>query len=115
MKPSSKLLKSMERLEQAVKHLQGRHNQMSHGRGGGGGSGSVKPTGNHNVKLPKNPKKLNINTEFRALQQMGIQAQVGKYDMQNRQAQYKLTDSDGNSQTVSSSELKEIIYSNQVL
>lgn len=41
----SRLYTSIEKFESAVKHLQGRHNQMTHGRGRGGAAGSGDSSG----------------------------------------------------------------------
>jgi len=122
MKLTKRMLASLERLERSVDLLvKGdrpghpfRGNQHAGGRGGrGGGSGGIQPIAKHSVKLPKNPKKLNTKTAFRALEQMGIRAELGKYDLQKKQARYKLTDKDGNSKVVSSKELGDLVYGNQ--
>jgi predicted amidophosphoribosyltransferase len=99
---TTEIREKMKRLkEMEVKH--GNHDQSTHGRGGGGG-------GTHDVKLPKNPKKLNIDTAAEALSQMGFEMGMLPYNISSMQAEYSLTDRDGNSTTVSAREAKDMIY-----
>lgn len=79
------------------------------GSGGGGSSGS---SGTHNVKLPRNPKKLNITTAGEALSQMGYQLHFneGKFDLTTKIRTYGLTKPDGSHSIVSTDEIIEIVY-----
>ena len=78
-----------------------RGNQFS---GGGGGSSS------HSVPLPKNPKKLNMDTAGRALREMGFEMKPAGFNMQSQQAEYHVTGPDGNTQRRSSREVRDMVY-----
>ena len=77
-----------------------RGNQHS---GGGGG-------GTHSVPLPKNPKKLNMDTAARALREMGFEMKPAGFNMQSQQAEYTVTGSDGKTQRRSSREVRDMVY-----
>ncbi|MFA7120747.1 MAG: hypothetical protein WC277_04665 [Bacilli bacterium] len=122
MKLSEQALKSLDRIEQLLeKHLPGQHNQMSHGGGGGaspdtggntsgGGAGGKPSAGSHSVKLPKNPKKLNMDVAAQALQQMGFDMKPLGFDMGKMEAQYAITDRSGKEQKLGSRALRDMIY-----
>jgi len=76
-----------------------------HSGGGGGGS--------HDVPLPKNPKKLNMDTAARALNQMGFEMKPAGFNIQSRQAEYELTGPDGKVERKTSQEIKDLVYAGQ--
>lgn len=72
--------------------------------GGGGGSGT------HTVPLPKNPKKLNMDTAASAMRQMGFEMKPAGFNMQTQQAEYKVTDRSGNERRMTSREVRDAVY-----
>jgi len=82
----------------------------SGGGSSGSGSGASQGSGKHNVQLPKNPKKLNIDTAAEALAQMGFELKPLGFDMNAMEAQYQITDRNGNANTMGSTAMREMIY-----
>ena len=69
---------------------------------GGGGS--------HNIPLPKNPKKLNMDTAARAMREMGFEMKPAGFNMQSQQAEYSVTGNDGKTRRMTSREVRDAVY-----
>jgi hypothetical protein len=67
--------------------------------------------GSHSVALPKNRRKINISHAKEALGQMGGKLEQEDFDMENMTARYKVTDKHGRSQSMTASDLKDLVYS----
>lgn len=64
----------------------------------------------HNVKLPADPKRLNIDEANLALRQMGYTQ--GKLELRNGAAYFDVTDSSGNAAKLQAREITNLIYAN---
>lgn len=88
------------------------------GTSGGAGSseaaaGTLAAPAKHNVKLPAN-RKINIDTAFAALRQMGYQARPTQVITRGRaETMYTLTDRNGVSKDVPAKEVTDMIYANK--
>jgi HK97 family phage prohead protease len=95
------------------------------GKGGGGGDSSKgagkgpgglqNPASKHDVSLPKNKSKINIDQADAALKQMGYTLGKGESKVvgKGRVMTYKVTDKTGHTATVTVDELKDLVYDNK--
>jgi hypothetical protein len=64
----------------------------------------------HTVKLPPSPSKLKIADTSKALNQMGYKLGAGKTDLKAKTTSYEVTGPDGSKKTMSTDELKKLVY-----
>jgi hypothetical protein len=69
------------------------------------------PAASHNVPLPKNPKRLNIDQAESALGQMGYKLGKSNFDAKLLKTTYEVTHPDGKSEHMTTDALKKLIYS----
>lgn len=81
---------------------QPRDDQGRFADGGGGGS--------HNVKLPKDPKRLTVDQAKAALEQMGYKVEGRSFDMNSKTAFTHVTKPDGSKAKLSADQVKQIVY-----
>ena len=79
-------------------------------KGSAPAQGLDKPKAEHTVKLPANPRRLNIDEATAALRQMGYTQ--GKMEFEGRQSFVRLSDSSGNTTRLPISEVTNFIYAN---
>lgn len=82
---------------------------------GGTRSASSKPSPDkptHDVKLPKNPKRVNIDTMAQALDQMGYKLSMGESVPHEGTwvTTYRITDRNGNTTTATARALTDMVY-----
>jgi hypothetical protein len=90
------------------------------GSGGGGGGGASPggglspPSGQHNVRIPKDPKRLTVDQANSAMKQMGYEAgeSVTQKEGSDWVTKTAYSDSTGKSATLSSHEVKQFVYAN---
>jgi HK97 family phage prohead protease len=85
-------------------------------KGSGKGPGGLQnPTKKHDVSLPKNKSKINIDQADAALKQMGYTLGKGESKVvgKGRVMTYKVTDKTGHTATVTVDELKDLVYENK--
>lgn len=79
----------------------------------GGGSTSSSSGKTHSVKLPSNPAKMTITHASKAMDQMGMKLGVGKPTIVGGKfvTNYSVLMPDGSTKTMSTDEMKSLIYS----
>lgn len=83
------------------------------GRWSSGGE-SVAPPKQHNIALPKNPKRMTLDHMASALKQMGgYKGEPLPWNPPDKRMKYRVTDPEGKSITVDSRELADAIYRHQ--
>jgi len=91
-------------------------------QGGSGGSSSAtksagkaatKAASTHSVKLPPNPSKMTITHASKAMEQMGMKLGPGKPSIVGGKfvTNYSVSMPDGSTKTMSTDEMKSLIYS----
>lgn len=91
-------------------------------QGGSGGSDAARSAGKaatksasstHSVKLPPNPSKMTITHASKAMEQMGMKLGGGKPTIVGGKfvTNYSVSMPDGSTKTMSTDEMKSIIYS----
>lgn len=75
----------------------------------GGDSKGVEERG-HNVKIPKNSKRLTIDQATSALKQMGYKRGKGTYDFETKMTLYVVKHPNGKTSTMTSKAIADIVY-----
>lgn len=65
----------------------------------------------HSVKLPAKQSKITIQTAGKALSEMGFKLGASKYDLKKGGTSYEVTGPDGNTKTMTTDEIKALVYS----
>jgi len=80
---------------------------------GGGGGSSSSSSKTHSVKLPANQSKMTITHANKALGEMGFKLGAGKPSLVGGKfvTNYSVTLPDGSSKSMSTDELKSLVYS----
>lgn len=82
-------------------------------KSGGTSSASSSATKTHSVKLPKNKAKVNIQQTSKALDEMGMKLGAGKSSLVGGKfvTSYTVTMPDGSSKSMTTDEIKDLVYS----
>lgn len=73
---------------------------------------SIAPEGErgHNVKLPKDPRRLNIDQANAALEQMGYKETGSRFDLKTQTSYITLRFPDGQTKEVTAKDVKKLVY-----
>lgn len=62
------------------------------------------------AKLPRNPRKINIDTARAALRERGYRLGAAKFDLRTQTTSYQLTGPDGKTRSVTSTAIRNMLY-----
>ena len=74
--------------------------------------GLASPKSKHSIKLPKNKRRLSIDSANAALKQMGYKLGKSHFDFGKKKTFYEISDSKGSKVKVDTDQLKAFIYAN---